>query len=455
MSVSTRQQLGFTALGSWAKLPSMAGKGVILGAAGTAVAIVVTLAAVDISASHKNLTLSVDGVVRPIATWGSTAYDVLEEASIALGPQDRIVSETAVEASRPHNIKVEDGQRIEVFTARPIRANVDGVPSTVVTSAQSIMEVLETTSADTMTRVQARESGLPLTQSEPVKLRDNDFDGITVKTLEEPALPDDLNPLDEVVYRADRGTLLVEITRVKKELEVDRSEVPHESEITKDPSLFEGEWVREQEGKVGISETVALITQRGNSDPERTILSSVKTEPATEKRTEGTKKVTPLALVEAGIDPAATLEEYVDDEGRAVKRYRAELGSITSQSEIDKIKNRQNTDSQLPQIPLGTYSGEDPRGIAQAMLEEQGLGAEFPCLLNLWERESHWNPYAHNASSGAYGIPQALPGSKMASAGADWQTNPRTQITWGLGYISGRYGSPCGAWDFFQSNNWY
>ena len=58
-------------------------------------------------------------------------------------------------------------------------------------------------------------------------------------------------------------------------------------------------------------------------------------------------------------------------------------------------------------------------------------------------------------SSGAYGIPQALPGSKMASAGSDWRTNPKTQIKWGLGYISGRYGDPCGAWSHFLRKNWY
>ena len=79
---------------------------------------------------------------------------------------------------------------------------------------------------------------------------------------------------------------------------------------------------------------------------------------------------------------------------------------------------------------------------------------QFACLLSLWNRESGWRVNAAN-SSGAYGIPQALPGSKMASAGADWQTNPATQIAWGLGYIAGRYGTPCGAWDHSESNGWY
>jgi hypothetical protein len=80
---------------------------------------------------------------------------------------------------------------------------------------------------------------------------------------------------------------------------------------------------------------------------------------------------------------------------------------------------------------------------------------EFECLVALWTRESNWNVYAHNPSSGAYGIPQALPGDKMASAGSDWQTNATTQIVWGIGYIAGRYGTPCGAWEHSERKGWY
>jgi hypothetical protein len=80
---------------------------------------------------------------------------------------------------------------------------------------------------------------------------------------------------------------------------------------------------------------------------------------------------------------------------------------------------------------------------------------EFRCLDNLWTKESNWNHHAYNSSSGAYGIPQALPGGKMRGAGSDWKSNPATQIRWGLGYIKGRYGKPCGAWGHWMSHNWY
>ncbi|MDR1387299.1 MAG: ubiquitin-like domain-containing protein [Propionibacteriaceae bacterium] len=99
-------------------------------------------------------------------------------------------------------------------------------------------------------------------------------------------------------------------------------------------------------------------------------------------------------------------------------------------------------------------------GSAQALAHQQVLdrgwdGQQFLCLVELWTRESGWRVDASNPSSGAYGIPQALPGSKMAQIGDDWRTNPATQITWGLNYISNRYGSPCQAWSFFQARGWY
>lgn len=77
------------------------------------------------------------------------------------------------------------------------------------------------------------------------------------------------------------------------------------------------------------------------------------------------------------------------------------------------------------------------------------------CLYYLWGKESAWNHKAKNPHSSAYGIPQALPGDKMASAGKDWRTNPETQIDWGLAYIKSRYGTPCGAVDHFDTHNWY
>jgi hypothetical protein len=110
-----------------------------------------------------------------------------------------------------------------------------------------------------------------------------------------------------------------------------------------------------------------------------------------------------------------------------------------------------NSGTAIPAAP------STPQAYATAyMSANYGWGADqFNCLNQLWTRESDWNPNALNPSSGAFGIPQSLPGIKMASAGADWQTSYQTQIRWGLGYISGRYGNPCVAWSHWMTNNWY
>lgn len=102
------------------------------------------------------------------------------------------------------------------------------------------------------------------------------------------------------------------------------------------------------------------------------------------------------------------------------------------------------------------YTGT-PREIARQMAAaEYGWGEQqFQCYDNIIMRESEWVITATNPSSGAYGIPQALPAEKLAAAGDDWRTNPVTQITWGLDYIEERYGTPCDAWSFKQSVGWY
>ncbi|MFF8292498.1 transglycosylase SLT domain-containing protein [Streptomyces sp. NPDC016309] len=103
---------------------------------------------------------------------------------------------------------------------------------------------------------------------------------------------------------------------------------------------------------------------------------------------------------------------------------------------------------------LGT-TGPASAASAQDIAKKMVPAGQYQCFSKIVEHESGWNPSATNASSGAYGLVQALPASKMSSAGADWKTNPATQIEWGLDYMNDRYGSPCGAWNFWQSNGWY
>ncbi|QEO16007.1 hypothetical protein FLP10_01395 [Agromyces intestinalis] len=129
--------------------------------------------------------------------------------------------------------------------------------------------------------------------------------------------------------------------------------------------------------------------------------------------------------------------------------------ALAAVQEFDRVQAEQAAAAAAAQAAANTPDGA--RAYAADLAASQyGWGADqFSCLSNLWQKESGWNYQAYNASSGATGIPQSLPGEKMATAGADWQTNARTQIAWGLDYIQRAYGSPCSAWGHSQSMNWY
>ena len=137
------------------------------------------------------------------------------------------------------------------------------------------------------------------------------------------------------------------------------------------------------------------------------------------------------------------------------------VGEQASTADKEYEKRKKAEENKIPGIDPGEipddcneYSGN--RAIGCTLLLKKGFGLDqMPCLEKLWTKESGWNEHASNGGSGAYGIPQALPGNKMATSGSDWQDNPATQIDWGLGYIKGRYQTPCGAWSHFQSAGSY
>ncbi|GAA1974487.1 transglycosylase SLT domain-containing protein [Kitasatospora viridis] len=143
------------------------------------------------------------------------------------------------------------------------------------------------------------------------------------------------------------------------------------------------------------------------------------------------------AADKAAADAAAQAKAAADAAQQAANRAKArsELASTSTDS-----------------APATSASPGSVQALAQGII---GDSTQFQCFSNIVTRESGWNYQAVNPSSGSYGLVQALPGSKMASAGADWRTNPATQIKWGLGYMNDRYGSPCGAWSFWQAHSWY
>ncbi|WP_218125075.1 hypothetical protein [Glycomyces harbinensis] len=145
-------------------------------------------------------------------------------------------------------------------------------------------------------------------------------------------------------------------------------------------------------------------------------------------------------------------------EGGTAAAAKAEAAEVPVEEEEEEAPVEDSSDDSGTSVEVSgdcsEYSGN--KAIGCTMTLDAGWGMdEVGCLVSLWDRESGWDESAYNSGSGAYGIPQSLPGDKMAANGDDWETNPATQIAWGLEYIEGRYGSPCGAWAHSESNGWY
>ena len=185
---------------------------------------------------------------------------------------------------------------------------------------------------------------------------------------------------------------------------------------------------------------------------------------------EGSADPTPTALGELVIDPKFTDfdREPVVNEVDLLRRTerinvaRVKAAAIAARARAEakaraKAEAAAEARARADALDRATrQANRDPRAVARLMVADRGWStSQFTCLDKLWQKESGWNYRAVNRSSGATGIPQSLPGSKMASAGSDWRTNAVTQIKWGLGYIADRYGTPCNAWAHSVAVNWY
>jgi hypothetical protein len=171
----------------------------------------------------------------------------------------------------------------------------------------------------------------------------------------------------------------------------------------------------------------------------------------------------PLAdfVREPQVDESALLERAQKDRAARVK---AEAVAAKKRAEARakaraEARARAKAEARARAEALARATREanrNPKSVARLMVADRGWSSsQFSCLDKLWTKESGWNYRAQNRSSGAYGIPQALPGRKMGSVADDWRTNAVTQITWGLKYIADRYGTPCGAWSHSVAHNWY
>ncbi|WP_426321551.1 phospholipase [Microbacterium sp. E-13] len=159
------------------------------------------------------------------------------------------------------------------------------------------------------------------------------------------------------------------------------------------------------------------------------------------------------------IDRVETRVSQLRDQLTAAKEKKAaeEAAAAAAAAAAEAAAEAQRQAEAAAAALAAANTPEGAKATARQMAASQyGWGdGQFSCLESLWNKESGWNYQAFNSGSGATGIPQSLPGSKMASAGADWQTNAATQIAWGLGYIAGSYGTPCAAWGHSQATDWY
>lgn len=205
--------------------------------------------------------------------------------------------------------------------------------------------------------------------------------------------------------------------------------------------------------------SMEMISQAYNPITEKTIVEvqSIPFETVTKNVANGASETKDQVLQEGreGKKEVTYRVKYQND----VEIERTEVSSVVLEEPVNKIvqvRAKQTTSRSSSGRTYISGSVAEYQAYARARCSAYGWStADFNCLVALWNKESKWNPNAYNARSGAYGIPQALPASKMATAGTDYRTNYKTQINWGLSYISSRYGSPSAAWSHSKSKDWY
>ena len=225
---------------------------------------------------------------------------------------------------------------------------------------------------------------------------------------------------------------------------------PHGTVQQESSDLPEGETKVATAGVDGVVRTTYEVTTVGGKEVSRTPVAQVVV----------TQKVDEVVLVGTGAQQEAAAQAEQEAAAQAQAQQEAAAQAQAQQEAAAQADGGgEGSGNSAPAPAANPGAGTDPdsaKAIARSMMAGHGWGdSEFSCLENLWTRESSWNYQAENASSGAYGIPQALPGTKMSEVADDWATNPTTQITWGLNYISGRYGTPCSAWAHSESVGWY
>lgn len=209
---------------------------------------------------------------------------------------------------------------------------------------------------------------------------------------------------------------------------------------------------------VGSVVGVASGSTAQNNDAEATAADSTLLAdiPAGQQAQVQTESLTAQANVQA-IAADVSAKKDAEESARKAAAETAFEKKEAAEKAAKEAKEREEAEAKASRSSAGDFPIQSSYTIEQiqAMARQMVPSDQFQCFSNIVDHESDWNYRAVNPSSGAYGLFQALPGSKMSSVGSDWQTNPATQIKWGLNYMNDRYDSPCGAWSFWQANHWY
>ncbi|MDR2974440.1 MAG: ubiquitin-like domain-containing protein [Propionibacteriaceae bacterium] len=375
-------------------------------------ALVISLSgfSVNLAFGHE-ITLIEDGVSRDVSIAYASVAEILNEQNINLSTHDRVTPELSAVVAAETTVTVEYGRQIDL--------TLNGQKGSYWTFATTVGQVLsglglgessihvsvpKTTAVPREGLTLQIDTGFDVTVAADGATNTVHSYGTVEAALTDLGLTwdgdDIITPsLDTVLT----DQLAISLVRVSQQTVTRDQPIPHETSTVEDPATTKGKVTVKVPGVDGVLTQTLLQTLHDGAVVAETVTGEAVTlAPVTEETTTGTK------------EPTTT----------------ASTGSTSA-------------------VPAG-----DAQQIAYDMLVARGWADEFGCLVDLWNRESGWRTTAANPS-GAYGIPQALPGSKMAAFGDDWRTNPATQIKWGLSYIEGRYGTPCGAWSAFQSKGWY
>ncbi|MFD6178604.1 MULTISPECIES: aggregation-promoting factor C-terminal-like domain-containing protein [unclassified Isoptericola] len=355
--------------------------------------------------AHKSVTIDYDGRVATVDAYGTTVAEVLRSHHITPGPDD-LVQPAVTSAAK-------DGGEVVVRSSREVTVEIDGEVTTFPTTAHTVGELLAALGPRGDKAVTSASRTAPLDRA-PVRVS-------TMKTVQV--------AVDGLVLpiRTTQATVRDVLATAHITLgEQDRTSVPL--------------------GAAAVDGMVVMVS-RGDTDADRV----TEVVPFETERVESAELPKGYEVVRTSGVPGERVTTY---------EVRTLDGAEVQRTVLDRKVTREPVTEVIVVGTLDVSSANpDPgsaKAIGKAMAAERGWGADqYVCLEKLWDKESGWRWNAENPSSGAYGIPQALPGTKMASAGADWRTNPSTQIEWGLGYIAGRYGTPCGAWSHSMSVGWY